>query len=166
MHTENEEFQDFGVLQILLEMANWYTSSLSIGQYTRRFFRDKTIQIQHFLWDGIGPFECHEEDVAAILGVISSRRTHSQTIHDLQKAVSSATIHAASAWTVCVHYKPGIFADVSNSHPPLPVGLMFGFLGLTTLHFDQQKLLPSLPAARGRLELQFQPTAVVFRNIF
>ncbi|KAJ3980667.1 hypothetical protein F5890DRAFT_655906 [Lentinula detonsa] len=104
----------------LLMMTAWYTSSISIWYHAARFLQDKTIQVERFSTEETGSFECHEEDAAAILQVITSRKPDCEAISALQRAARAATIHAEAALMGYAFYDQS--KEISSALQ-LPVGV-------------------------------------------
>ena len=83
----------------LLMITAWYTSARWIWAYASTFLHDKTIKVERCSTKQTGFFQCRNEDVAAILGIITPKEQPSslEAISAIQRTAHAATVHAEAA---------------------------------------------------------------------
>lgn len=104
------------ILRSFSMVTSWYTSACSLWSHAKKFLSARTIQVDQFRYNEIGPFECRDEEVATILRVIS-RQPDSKTIQRLRRLACTASVHAEAVLMGYAYYEPSheIFASVSIS---------------------------------------------------
>jgi len=78
-------------------VTRWYSSSISLWSRTSRdFLQRKSIDVNLLHWDKTGPFECADDQLAAILEVVSMQ-AESASMQRIHQLAYNAGVHAEAA---------------------------------------------------------------------
>ncbi|KIK50212.1 hypothetical protein GYMLUDRAFT_253162 [Collybiopsis luxurians FD-317 M1] len=108
------------VLQCFLGVTKWYDLAYSLSKQAQGPLCDKTIQLNKFCCD-VDPYECKDEEVAAVLEAIFSKQPDRQAVVELQNIARSASVHAEAALIGCAYHELMSNFLVSGSQTPVGV---------------------------------------------